>query len=131
MKPGSYIQKTIFICSLSAVLLLCSCIQRYREEETHFTVQGTVYVDGSPASDILVELGQGGKFGGDWMTVLKLTDEEGKYIFREKVTLALRRDTPYRIRVKNPFTLAWGDYRRGDIGVGMVFTENFEIASEE
>ncbi|RKY87854.1 hypothetical protein DRQ09_03785 [candidate division KSB1 bacterium] len=116
----------IFLLSLIFTFPLCNKKVDEVTEKYNFTVNGTVYVNNVPVGNVMLEFGtKESIYIPDWNTVLKYTDENGKYNFTITVPQRTGFGSQYRIRAKNPITQSWSNYRHGTVQPEKTITENF------
>jgi len=117
---------------LIALLFSCSKDDNNSSEDVTFTLNGTVYVDQIPAGDVLVEFGiKATIYRPDWNTTTRYTDQDDKYSFTQTTGSQGSYGAMYRVRVKNPLTDYWTEYREKAVPIGQTVTEDFYIISEE
>jgi len=94
------------------------------QEEKYFTMQGTVYVDNVPVSDVPVQFSL---FGQNWT---RTTDADGTYFFSEKTSVRQGFYAAYyAISATNPVTGLWSEPRQGTAPLGTTKTEDFYFFS--
>jgi len=117
---------------LFSLLFSCSKKESNDSEDVTFTLNGTVYVEQIPAGDVLVEFGiKATIFRPDWNTTTRYTAQDGKYTFTQTTGSQGSYGAMYRVRVMNPLTDYWTEYREKAAPLGQTVTEDFYIISEE
>jgi len=126
-------RKTVVIFLLLFFLVAFCSKSNDNTGESAFTIEGTVFVDQNPASNILVEFGTKPTHSGltQWHITTKYSDENGKYSFTANIGQESGYGMRYRVRVKNPITTAWTDYREKTAAPGITFTENFFFSTSQ
>jgi len=130
---GIIMNRKVFIILFLLISIFSFCKKGGENTaQYNFTLQGTVYVDEIPTSNVLVECGtKKDIYERNWYTSTNNTDEAGTYIFRENVGKKSTYGANYRVRVKNPITNYWTDYKSGSSPLGLTVTKDFHIFSDE
>ena len=98
-----------------------------------FILEGTVYIDDEPRSNVMVEFSSKPakyyttEYGAN---ISRYTDQNGKYNFSETTGSRISYAIMYRVRIKNPLTGLWLKYREGNVPADVKKIEDFYIYSE-
>ena len=123
-------RKNIFYFFLLIIMFFLSCGKETADfEKLKITVEGIVYLDGSPVKDVTVEFGRNCAYDTDWLTAVRNTGRDGKFHFNEPAAYWGADKVRYRVRVKHPVNGAWTAYRDNRIELGETRDEDFYFYS--
>jgi len=125
--------KRKFFIIILLILSLCYCSKKdsNNSDDATFTLEGTVYIDDVPTSNLLVEFGTKPTiYHPTWSEITRYTDQDGKYSFKETTGSVGSYGAIYRVRVKNPIIDFWTEYKSGTVPLGQTVTEDFKFYRE-
>jgi len=121
-------QRKIIILTVVLLTTILSCKKKSNEslQEEFLTLQGTVYVNQVPESDVLVETYISGQ------RLTRNTDENGRYSVRGTGAGWTRTYVAnYGVRAMNPLTDEWSEFRQGQGPIGIAITEDFYFSDDD